>query len=40
MSNPNAVADTMSIVFKRPSTENESRIRIVEIIKPEFLMTL
>lgn len=27
-------------LFNKPSTENDKRIRIVDIIKPEFLITL
>ena len=40
MSSPNNIADTISIVLIPPLTEKEIRIKIVEIIKPEFLITL
>jgi hypothetical protein len=37
---PKTIADTINIVFSNPLTENDIRIRIVEMMKPEFRMTL
>lgn len=34
------MAEMISAVFNRPVTEKESLIKIVEMIKPEFRMTL
>ena len=40
INNPNIIADTINTVFNNPLTEKDNRIKIVEIIKPEFLITL
>jgi hypothetical protein len=40
MSSPKIIAERMSRVFKRPVTEKEIRIKMVEIINPEFLITI
>ena len=40
ISNPKIIAEVIRTVFNRPLTENEILMRIVEIIKPEFLITL
>jgi len=40
IANPNNTATSMSIVFINPFTPNDILIRIVEIIKPEFLKIL
>lgn len=37
---PNMTADTMRTLFVIPSTVNEIRMRMVEMINPEFRMTL
>jgi hypothetical protein len=37
---PNKIAETINTVFIIPLTEKEIRINIVEIINPEFRMTL
>ena len=37
---PNKIAETISTVFMIPLTEKEIRINIVEMINPEFRMTL
>ena len=34
------MADTISTVFRTPLTEKDSLIKMVEMIKPEFLITL
>ena len=34
------MADKMSNVFKSPLVAKDNRIKMVEIIKPEFLITL
>jgi hypothetical protein len=38
--NPKITDETINSVFNNPSTENDSRIKMVEIINPEFLITL
>ena len=40
MIKPNTTAATMRIVLNNPETEKDNRIRIVEIMNPEFLITL
>jgi len=37
---PNKIAETINTVFMIPLTEKEIRIKIVEIMNPEFRMTL
>lgn len=37
---PNKIAETMSILLMIPLTEKDIRINIVEIINPEFRITL
>ncbi len=37
---PNKIAETISILLMIPLTEKDNRINIVEIINPEFRMTL
>ena len=37
---PNKIAETISILLMIPLTEKDMRINIVEIINPEFRMTL
>ena len=37
---PKAIEVKIRMLFKTPSTEKDIRIRMVEIIKPEFLITL
>lgn len=37
---PKIIADTISAVLSIPLTEKDNRIKIVEIMKPEFLITL
>lgn len=34
------MAQTMSALFSKPLVEKDSRMRIVEMINPEFLITL
>ena len=38
--NPNKTAETISMLLMIPLTENDNRINIVEIINPEFRITL
>jgi hypothetical protein len=40
INNPKIMAEIISTVFSNPLTENDIRIKIVDIIKPEFLITL
>lgn len=40
MSHPKITAVSIRILFNKPSTEKDSRIKMVEITKPEFLITL
>ena len=40
MVTPNSVAKTTNMVLKTPSAPKESFINIVDIMKPEFLITL
>ena len=40
MSHPKITAVRIRILFNKPSTEKESRIKMVEMTKPEFLITL
>ena len=37
---PKIIADRINMVFNRPLTEKDNLINIVEMIKPEFLITL
>ena len=37
INNPYSTDETINALFKNPSTEKESLIKIVEMIKPEFL---
>lgn len=37
---PKIMAQTINILFNNPVIENDKRIRIVDIINPEFLITL
>ena len=37
---PKIMAHTINILFNNPVIENDKRIRIVDIINPEFLITL
>jgi len=37
---PKIMAHTINILFSNPVIENDKRIRIVDIINPEFLITL
>jgi hypothetical protein len=38
--NPKTIEAIISILFKTPSTVNDILIKIVDIINPEFLITL
>jgi hypothetical protein len=40
IANPNRTATTIKIVLINPLTPKDIRIRIVEMIKPEFLIIL
>ncbi len=40
INNPKIMADTINPVLSNPLTEKDNLIKIVEMIKPEFLITL